>query len=228
MTSTPETTTISVLLVDDEPLLRRSLRIAIDREDDLEVVGEAGNGIEALKQVRTQRPDVVLMDIRMPERDGLAATEDIAAEADLAGTRIIVLTMFELDEYVYRAVRAGASAFLLKDAHPSELAHAIRRVHGGEEVYAPRVLSRLVEAFVGSHPSRERALPAHDLTERETDVLALIGRGMTNPEIAEALSITTHTVKSHTSHLFAKLGARDRAQLVVTAYTLGVVEVPKA
>jgi DNA-binding NarL/FixJ family response regulator len=214
---------IRIVLVDDEPLLRRSLRIAIDREPDLEVVGEAGTGISAVHEIRRVRPDIVLMDIRMPEEDGIEATQRIGSDSSLSPVRVIVLTMFELDEYVYRALRAGASAFLLKDAHPEQLVDAIRRVHLGESLFAPRVLARLVDNYLDNGVPRRSSGQVIGLTEREVEVLALVGKGLSNTEISDGLSVTIHTVKSHVGHLLSKLGARDRAQLVIAAYSHGLV-----
>ncbi|SJM49316.1 response regulator transcription factor [Gulosibacter sp. 10] len=215
---------IRVLLADDEPLLRRSLGIAIDRAQGLRVVGEAEDGADAVAQTRALRPDVVLMDIRMPRLDGIDATGRIASQPALRGTRVIVLTMFELDEYVYGALAAGASAFLLKDTEPERLIDAIRRVHAGESLFTPQIMRRLVEHFV-DRPVAPGAAPRIDgLTAREHEVLALVGRGLSNTEIAEALTVTIHTVKAHIGALRAKLHARDRAQLVIAAYSHRLVE----
>ena len=213
---------IRVLLVDDEPLLRRSLRIAIDREPDLTVVGEAATGTEAVTQAIQLLPDIVLMDIRMPDGDGIHATHQISTHTELNASRVIMLTMFELDEYVYGALQAGASAFLLKDAHPAQLIGAIRRVHAGESLFAPAVLTRLIDHFLQPRPRKQPARNIQGLTSREIEVLALIAQGLSNGEIAEALTVTGHTVKSHVSRLLAKLHARDRAQLVIAAYNNGL------
>lgn len=219
---TPESTTqieapVRLLLVDDQALLRHSLRIAIDREPDLIVVGEAGTGAEAIRTARELRPDLVLMDIRMPDGDGIHATEKITGTPDLAHTRVLVLSMFEIDDYVYGALRAGASGFLLKDARPDELIDAIRRVHHGESLFAPAILMNLVEHFLDHHaPGAPREVER--LTARETEVLTLVGRGLSNDEIARELTVSHNTVKTHISSLLSKLGARDRAQLVITAY----------
>lgn len=220
-----DTAAIRVLLVDDDRLLRRSLAIAIDHEDGLEAVGEAGTGTEAVEQARLLRPDVVLMDIRMPGGNGIEATAEIARDPALEGTRVVVLTMFELDEYVYGALRAGASAFLLKDATPERLVDAIRRVHAGESLFAPQVMSRLVEHYVAAPPrSRGTGLRLDILTEREREVLGLVAEGLSNDEIAERLYVTMHTVKAHIGALRSKLHARDRAQLVIAAYEGGIAE----
>ena len=212
-----------VLLADDQPLLRRSLASIIDNEPDLTVAGEAENGAEAVLRARATRPDVILMDVRMPRVDGLEATRRICADPVLAGTRVVVLSMFELDEYVYAALRAGASGFLLKDARPGDLIDAIRRIHRGESLFAPSILTRLVAHYVAV-PRASRPPPAlRTLTSRETEVLTLIGGGLSNDEIAAALVIAVKTVKTHITHLLAKLAARDRAQLVIAAYDAGLV-----
>ncbi|GAB3616555.1 response regulator transcription factor [Okibacterium endophyticum] len=222
MSATEEEATIRVLLVDDEPLLRRSLGIAIDHEPRLRVVGEAGDGAEALARTRELRPDIVLMDIRMPELDGIEATRRITASPELSSTRVIVLTMFEMDEYVYGALSAGASAFLLKDAFPGQLTDAIRRVHAGESLFAPQIMRRLVDHYVERPRTTAPRRPA-GLTDREEEVLVLIARGLSNAEIASELTVTMHTVKAHIGALRSKLHARDRAQLVIAAYSHGLV-----
>ena len=214
---------VRVLLADDQPLLRQSLAMIIDNEPDLTVAGEAGDGVDAVTCARATRPDVVLMDVRMPRVDGLEATRRICADRDLAATRVVVLSMFELDEYVYAALRAGASGFLLKDSRPAELIDAIRRTHRGESLFAPSILTRLIAHYVAV-PRPERPVAAlRPLTAREVEVLALIGGGLSNDEIATALVISVKTVKSHITHLLAKLSARDRAQLVIAAYDAGLV-----
>lgn len=212
---------IRVLIVDDEPLLRRSLGIAIGHEPGLRVVGEAGDGAMGLSKTRELRPDVVLMDIRMPELDGIAATEGIAASSETSASRVIVLTMFEMDEYVYGALAAGASAFLLKDATPAQLVDAIRRVHAGESLFAPQVMRRLVDHYV-QHPRVKSPRRPTGLTAREEEVLVLVARGLSNAEIADELTVTIHTVKAHIGALLSKLHARDRAQLVIAAYSHGL------
>jgi DNA-binding NarL/FixJ family response regulator len=213
-----------VLLADDEPLLRQSLRLVIDSQADLEIIGEATNGPETVRAARELVPDLVLMDIRMPGGDGIHATREITGDPKLAGTRVLVLSMYELDEYVYGALRAGASGFLLKDAHPTVLLDAIRRIHTGEALFAPTILTRLVEHYIAS------PILAHDvtrgtarLTHRETEVLTLIGRGYSNAEIVTELHVSGNTVKTHVGNLLAKLHARDRAQLVIAAYDAGRV-----
>lgn len=217
---------IGVLLADDEPLLRQSLRIVIDSQPDLRVVGEASTGTDAVQGARDLEPDVILMDIRMPGRDGIHATRDITGAPGLHRVRVLVLSMHELDEYVYGALRAGASGFLLKDAHPTRLLDAIRRVHGGEALFAPSILTKLVEHYVSAptHAARADATQSIDrLTPREREVLALVGRGLSNDEITSELHVSGNTVKTHISSLLAKLHARDRAQLVIAAYQRGLV-----
>ncbi|HEX8347581.1 MAG TPA: response regulator transcription factor [Actinoplanes sp.] len=212
--------TVRVVLADDQALLRHSLAMIIDSADDLTVVGEAGNGADAVATVRATRPDVVLMDVRMPQMDGLEATRRICAGR--AATRILVVSMFELDEYVYEALRAGASGFLLKDTRPDELLTAIRRTHRGESLFAPSILTRLVAHYVATPRAGSRTVPG-GLTGREAEVLTLIGGGLSNEQIAGHLTISVKTVKTHVSHLLAKLAARDRAQLVIAAYDAGLV-----
>jgi DNA-binding NarL/FixJ family response regulator len=214
---------IRVLLVDDQPLLRRSLAMIIDHAAGLTVVGEGADGIDALTLARATRPDVILMDVRMPRRDGLQATRDICGDPALAATRILVLSMFELDEYVYEALRAGASGFLLKDTRPEDLLDAIRRTHEGVSLFAPSIVTRLVEHYVAT-PRAGPPAPLGDLTAREVEVLALVGRGLSNDEIAAHLAISIKTVKTHISHLLAKAAARDRAQLVIAAFDAGLAQ----
>ena len=220
---------ISVELADDQALVRAGFRALLDAQPGFQVVAEAADGLSAVQRAGEHRPDVVLMDIRMPELDGLQATARITRDPALAGTRVIVLTTFELDEYVFGALRAGASGFLLKDIEPTDLIAAIRVVAQGDALLAPRVTRRLIEAFVdsGGSPPDERPAAAaaalEALTPREREILGLVGRGLANAEIAEALVVSPHTVKTHLARLFAKLGARDRAQLVVLAYETGLV-----
>jgi DNA-binding NarL/FixJ family response regulator len=215
---------IKVLLVDDEGLVRSGFRLLLDLEDDIEVVGEATNGAEAVERARAARPDVILMDIRMPDMDGIRATTEIASVRGLEHTRVLVLTTYETDAYVFDALRAGASGFLLKDAGPAELLHAIRVVAAGEALLAPRITRRLIGQFTAA---REASLVAEDrlavLTQREREVLALVGRGLSNEEIGAELVLSPATARTHVSHAMGKLGARDRAQLVVIAYETGLV-----
>jgi DNA-binding NarL/FixJ family response regulator len=198
--------------------------VLIESAPDVEVVGEAGNGDEAVAVVQRERPDVVLMDIRMPGTDGLEATRRILDDPGLDEVRVLILTTFDLDEYVHEALRAGASGFLLKDTSPSDLLDAIRVIAAGEALLAPSVTKRLIEQFVGR--PRAQSVPAPELgrlTEREREVLALVGRGMSNAEIAQHLVVSPATAKTHVSRIMTKLGARDRAQLVVVAYESGLV-----
>jgi DNA-binding NarL/FixJ family response regulator len=215
---------IRVLLADDQALVRAGFRVLLASEPDMHVVGEAADGEEALRQARSARPDVVLMDVRMPRMDGLEATRHIAAERELAATHVLILTTFEEDEYVFEAIRAGASGFLLKDCEPTELLHAVRVVASGEALLAPSVTRRLIAAFA-AQPRRNTTVPAAlaELTEREREVMALVAAGRSNDEIAADLVITSATAKTHVSRAMAKLGARDRAQLVVLAYETGLV-----
>ena len=213
---------IRVLIADDQALVRAGFRVLIDSAADLEVVGEAGDGREAVDLARTTHADVVLMDVRMPVLDGLAATRELAGKQ--VGPRIIILTTFDIDEYVFEALRAGASGFLLKDTEPAELLQAVRIVAGGEALLAPSVTRRLIEEFA-TRPDPHRTPPAalEVLTEREREVLSLVARGLSNGEIAMELFISPATAKTHVSRVMMKLGARDRAQLVVTAYETGLV-----
>jgi DNA-binding NarL/FixJ family response regulator len=215
---------IRVLVADDQTLVRAGFRVLVDSAPDLEVVGEAGNGAEAVELARSARPDVVLMDIRMPVLDGLEATRRIVADELLAGVRVLVLTTFDLDEYVYEALRAGASGFLLKDTPPADLLAAIRVVAAGDALLAPGVTRRLIAEFA-RRPEPSSVTPAAlaALTDREREVLALVARGLTNAEIAERLVVSMATAKTHVSRVLAKLQARDRAQLVMLAYETGLV-----
>ena len=215
---------IRVLIADDQALLRGSFRVLVDCEPDLVVVGEAGNGVEAVSLARSVRPDVVLMDVRMPEMDGVEATRHICRTPRTTDIRVLILTMFDLDAYVFAALEAGASGFLLKDAPPAALLEAIRIVAAGQALLAPTVTRRLIEEF-GRRPGPGRPAPGglDALTARETEVLALIATGLSNGEIGATLRVSEGTVKTHIGHLRAKLHARDRAQLVIAAYESGLV-----
>ncbi|MGV9377868.1 response regulator [Nonomuraea sp. NPDC003707] len=208
---------IRVVIADDQALLRGSFRVLVDSEPDLAVVGEAATGVEAVTVALEQRPDVVLMDVRMPEMDGIEATRRLR---DVS--RVLVVTMFDLDSYVYDALRAGASGFLLKDTPPADLLAAIRVVASGEALLAPTVTRRLIEEFTRT-PVLPRVKGLDGVTEREREVLMLIARGLSNGEIAEYLQVSLATVKTHITRLLAKLEARDRAQLVIAAYESGLV-----
>jgi DNA-binding NarL/FixJ family response regulator len=220
---------IRVLLADDQPLVRAGLRVLLESAADIEVAGEAANGQEAFDAARATRPDVVLMDVRMPVMDGLEATRRIAGDGSLAGVRVLILTTFEVDQYVFEALRAGASGFVAKDIEPAELLHAVRVVAGGDALLSPFATGRLIAEFV-ARPERARVEPSAlaVLTEREREVLALVATGRSNDEIAAELCITAATAKTHVSRAMAKLGARDRAQLVVVAYETGLVTVGQA
>ena len=216
-----------IVLAEDQPMVRAGFRALLDSREDIEVVGEAATGAEALEQARALRPDVVVMDIRMPEMDGLEATRRITDDRSLRHTRVLVLTTFELDEYVFGALRAGASGFLLKGGEPADLVHAIRVVAGGESLLAPSVTRRLIDTYVARPQPSTRTEPAglNALTAREREVLGLIATGLTNAEIADVLQLSPLTAKTHVSRILMKLGARDRVQLVVIAYQSGIVEV---
>ncbi|GAB3978778.1 response regulator transcription factor [Plantactinospora veratri] len=213
---------VRVLLVDDQPLVRSGLRVLIADTPDLSVAGEAGSGAEAVRLAREVRPDVVVMDIRMPGMDGIEATRQIVA--DNGSARVLVLTTFDEDEHVYGALRAGASGFLVKDMAVDDILGAVRVVAAGDALIAPSVTRRLIAGFVGAASAAARPVrPVPGITEREREVLTLIGQGRSNGEIAEELFITMATTKSHVARLLTKLGARDRVQLVIIAYELGLV-----
>jgi DNA-binding NarL/FixJ family response regulator len=215
---------IRVVLADDQALVRAGFRVLLGSAPDIAVVGEAGDGEEAVRVVRSSRADVVLMDIRMPGTDGLVATRRIAAERELAGVRVLVLTTYEADEYVYAALRAGASGFLLKDIEPEDLIDAVRVVARGDALLAPSVTRRLI-ADIASRPAPPAMSPQSlaELTEREREVLTLVAAGLSNDEIAARLTVSPLTAKTHVSRVMSKLEARDRAQLVVIAYETGLV-----
>ncbi|WP_030159291.1 response regulator transcription factor [Glycomyces sp. NRRL B-16210] len=214
---------IRVMLVDDQRLVRAGFGSILGDEEDIELVAEAGDGAEALELARRHRPDVVLMDIRMPNMDGLEATERIGRDPKLDGVKVVILTTFDEDDYVYRALRAGASGFLLKDTDPDELLRGIRVVAAGEALIAPKVTRRLIGEFAGRIARPEPSSKLNALTERETEVLKLVATGLSNDEIAGALFLSPATAKTHVSRILSKLSARDRAQLVVTAYESGLV-----
>jgi len=215
-----------VVLAEDQPMVRAGFRALLDSREDIDVVGEAATGTEAVELVRTQRPDVVVMDIRMPEMDGIEATRRITSDPSVTHTRVLILTTFELDEYVFGALDAGASGFLLKGGEPADLVHAIQVVAAGDSLLAPSVTRRLIETYV-SRPEPQPAAEHHglgDLTSREREVLELVAHGLTNAEIAQTLQLSPLTAKTHVSRILMKLGARDRVQLVVIAYQTGVVD----
>ena len=215
---------IRVLLADDQTLVRAGFRGLLDRSDDMEVVAEAANGAEAVERTRATYPDVVLMDVRMPVMDGIEATRRITSDPRLAGVRVVVLTTFDLDEYVFEALRNGASGFLLKDVEPEELRHAVRVVARGDALLSPGITRRLIARFVEQGALQTgSAQRLAQLTAREREVVALVAGGLSNDEIAERLTLSVATVKTHVVHAMGKLGARDRAQLVVLAYETALV-----
>jgi DNA-binding NarL/FixJ family response regulator len=214
--------TIRVLIADDQALMRGGFRMILDAEDDIEVVGEAIDGRDALEQFGRLTPDIVVMDVRMPTMDGIEATRLLAASDRRA--RVLVLTTFDLDEYVFEALRAGASGFLLKDRPPEELVAAVRIVASGDALLAPSVTRRLIEEFAGIPDAPATARELDELTEREREVLVLMARGLSNGEIAERLFVAETTVKTHVGHVLQKLRLRDRAQAVVVAYESGLVQ----
>jgi DNA-binding NarL/FixJ family response regulator len=214
---------IRVVLADDQALVRAGFRALLDAQDDIEVVGEAGDGEQAVRLATEHTPDVVLMDIRMPGTDGLAATRQIFADGHLADVRVVILTTFELDEYVFEAVRSGASGFLVKDTEPDELVQAVRVVAGGDALLSPSVTRRLIGEFAARAKAPHDVGGLDELTDREQEVLALVADGLSNIEIAKRLYLSPATAKTHVSRAMIKLRARDRAQLVVIAYESGLV-----
>ena len=216
---------IRVLVADDQALIRAGFRSLLERTDDITVIGEAPDGEEAVRLARSLQPDIILMDIRMPGVDGLEATRQIAGSADLGEVRVLILTTFESDDYVYDALRAGASGFVVKDTEPAELVQAVRVVARGDALLSPGVTRRLI-ANIAATPGRTTTdYPIELLTEREREVLSLVGRGLSNQEIATDFFLSPLTVKTHVSHIMSKLGARDRSQLVIVAYESGLVTV---
>ncbi len=217
---------IRVVIVDDQPLMRTGFRMILDAEPDIEVVGEGGDGLDAIELARHARPDVVLMDIRMPRMDGIAATRELAGSEARDPVRVLILTTFDLDELVLGALRAGASGFLLKDAPPEDMVEAIRIVARGDALIAPSVTRRLLDRFASKLPDPQRSRPAalDTLTARELEVLGLVARGLSNGEIADQLVVSETTVKTHVGRILSKLDLRDRVQAVVLAYETGVVQ----
>jgi DNA-binding NarL/FixJ family response regulator len=225
--------TITVLIVDDQALIRGAVRELVAHESDMTVVGEAANGRSAVAEARELKPDVILMDIRMPEIDGIQATREIFALPELSGTRILILTTFEEDSYVAEALRAGASGFVGKATDPKDLMHAIRTIHAGDALLSPRATRSLIDRYVGARQStnalapRQSEVDLSDLTEREQEILVLVAEGWSNTEIADQLAISPLTAKTHVNRTMAKLRAHDRAQLVIIAYEAGLV-IPRA
>ncbi len=222
--SAPAREPVTVLLADDQALVRSGFKLLLDAEDDIQVVAEAPDGAEAIRWARSTRPDVILMDIRMPVLDGIQATSEIVRTRGLEQTRVLILTTYDTDAYVFEALRCGASGFLLKDAGPAELLHAVRVVAAGDALLAPSITRRIIARFTGEQIA---ARVAEDrlsvLTQRERQVLALVGEGLSNDEIGAELFLSPATARTHVSHAMTKLGARDRAQLVVIAYQTGLV-----
>jgi len=216
---------IRVLVADDQALVRGSFRLLVDTHPGLQVIGEAATGAEAVAIAARDNPDVVLMDVRMPVMDGIEATRQITGAGQASGARVLILTTFDLDDYVYAALRAGASGFLLKDTPPADLLTAIRVIAAGDALLAPAITRRLIAEFARRpEPGQQPASTLDGVTDREREVLTLIGRGLSNDEIARALHVTMATAKTHVSRLLAKLGARDRAQLVIAAYETGLIQ----
>jgi DNA-binding NarL/FixJ family response regulator/class 3 adenylate cyclase len=225
LASTEKDGAVRVMIVDDQALVRAGFRMILEAEPDIEVVGEAADGGEAIEECRRLSPDVVLMDVRMPEIDGIEATRQLLEHGDTE-TKVVMLTTFDMDEYVYDALRAGASGFMLKDVPPEQLVAGIRAVASGDALLAPSVTRRVIEEFVSRPPASVRALPEklEDLTARELEVLKLVARGLSNAEIAKTLFVSETTVKTHVAHVLMKLGLRDRVQAVVLAYESGLVQ----
>jgi DNA-binding NarL/FixJ family response regulator len=218
---------LSVLIVDDQALVRAGFRMILDAEEDIEVAGEAADGADAVAEAQRLRPDVILMDVRMPQVDGIEATRRLLAAEDGLDTKVVMLTTFDMDEYVYDALRAGASGFLLKDVPPEQLVAGIRAVAQGDALLAPSVTKRVIEEFVRRPPSSVQTVPpeVEELTARELEVLKLVARGLSNAEIAKELFVGETTVKTHVAHVLTKLGVRDRVQAVVLAYECGLAGV---
>jgi DNA-binding NarL/FixJ family response regulator len=214
---------IRVVLADDQALVRAGFRSLLDAQQDIEVVGEAAGGEEAVRMAAELRPDLVLMDVRMPGMDGLAATRSIATDQRLAGVRVVILTTFGVDEYVFEAIRSGASGFLVKDTEPAELLQAVRVVAAGDALLSPAVTRRLIQEFAAHAKDPGSSAELDQLTDREREVMALVAEGLSNGEIAQRLYVSPATAKTHVSRAMTKLGARDRAQLVVIAYESGLV-----
>lgn len=219
-------TDINVLIVDDQPLVRMGLRALVDSEPGMQVVGEAEDGKQALRNVHEKHPNVVLMDIRMPETDGLSALREITTDPELSDVHVVMLTTFELDEYVFAALQAGASGFIVKDAEPDEIIRAISAASSGESLLSPTVTRRVISQFSAGRiasTTKSEHPQLTDLTDREREVLELVAQGLNNDELAQKLFISKATARTHVSRILLKLGARDRAQLVVIAYTSGIV-----
>ncbi len=218
----------SVLIVDDQPLVRAAIRGLLASTTGVTILGEAGDGIEALRLARQLRPDVIVMDIRMPRRDGIQATADICADPELTGSRVLILTTFEEDEYVLAALRAGASGFISKGADPEEIAKAVTATHAGESLLSPRATQTLIERYLSqpiATPDETRLAPlVEPLTAREQEILIMVAKGLSNQDIAKDLVISPYTVKTHVNRMMTKIGARDRAQLVIYAYESGMVQ----